>query len=637
MTLDGLNPQQKEAASYMGGPVLVLAGAGSGKTRVLTHRFAHLVSLGIDPSRILAITFTNKAAGEMKSRVRDLLGDVGRETWVCTFHSACVRILRRDYDRIGGQRNFTILDTDDQLTAVKACLKELNLSDRKYSPSSVLAAISRAKNNMLDPKGMAATAHGFFEERVTEVYRLYQKKLRNNNALDFDDLLLETLRLFRERRDVLDYYRTRFEHILVDEYQDTNRAQYELVRLLAGEKRNVFVVGDDDQGIYKFRGADIRNILEFEKDYSDARVVKLEQNYRSTQSILDAAWHVIRNNASRKEKRLWTKNGQGQRVIYYRAPDQRAEAMFVTGEIARLRRLFGLPWSSFAVLYRTHAQSRAFEEVFMASNVPYNLVGGLRFYERKEIKDIMAYLRLVANPRDTLALRRAANAPKRGLGESTLDKIIAYAEREGIPPLDAMGRAGDIEGLRGAGAKAAEAFHSLMAGFAGYDGLFRLVEAVMEKTGYLAALEAEGTIDSMTRVENLKELLNVAREFEIANPDDSLALFLESVSLMTDADAYEEGQDAVALMTLHTAKGLEFPVVFLAGMEEGLFPHSRSAGDPDELEEERRLCYVGMTRAKELLYLTGARDRMMYGEYAPSVESRFLKEIPASLYTRISG
>ncbi|NPV69437.1 MAG: UvrD-helicase domain-containing protein [Firmicutes bacterium] len=634
MILDGLNPQQKEAAAYLGGPVLVLAGAGSGKTRVLTHRFAYLVSKGVDPGRILAITFTNKAAGEMKARVRGLLGDLGRDIWVSTFHSACVRILRRDYDKIGGQRNFTILDTDDQLTAVKACLKELNLNDKKYSPTAVLATISRAKNNVEGPQAMAAGARGFFEERVAEVYRRYQKKLRDNNALDFDDLLLETLRLFRERPDVLEFYRIKFQHILVDEYQDTNRAQYELVRVLAGDQRNVFVVGDDDQGIYKFRGADIRNILEFERDYPDAKVVKLEQNYRSTQNILDAAWNIIRNNMSRKEKRLWTENGQGQRMIYYRAPDQHGEATFVTEEIARLRKLFGLPYSSFAVLYRTHAQSRAFEEVFMTSNVPYNLVGGLRFYERREIKDVMAYLKLLRNPHDSISLSRAAGVPKRGLGESTMDKIMAYARREGISPLDAMGRADQIEGVRGAGAKAATGFHALMTAFAEHTGLFRLVEDVLERTGYLAALEVEGTIEAMTRVENLKELLNVAREFEIANPENTLDLFLESVSLMSDVDTYEEGKDSVALMTLHTAKGLEFPVVFLSGMEEGLFPHSRSIGDQDELEEERRLCYVGMTRAKELLYLTGARDRMMYGEYMPSIESRFLKEIPAALYVR---
>ncbi len=637
--LDGLNPQQKEAATHLSGPVLVLAGAGSGKTRVLTHRFAHLVSRGVDPSRILAITFTNKAAGEMKSRLRSIVGTLGRDAWVSTFHSACVRILRRDYDKIGGKRNFTIFDTDDQLTVVREALKELNLNDKKYSPHAVLATISRAKNNLQDPAGMAKGAAGFFEERCAEVYRIYQRKLRESGALDFDDLLFETVRLLRERPDVLDHYRKLFQYILVDEYQDTNRAQYEIVNMLAAEHRNVFVVGDDDQGIYKFRGADIRNILEFERDYPDSKVIKLEQNYRSTQSILDAAWHVIKNNASRMEKRLWTRSGPGQPVIYYRAPDQLTEAVFVSGEIRRIRETFGLPYSSFAVLYRTHAQSRTFEQVFLSANIPYSIVGGLRFYERKEIKDVLAYLRLIENPADVVSLRRAVNSPKRGLGEKSVERVVAFASTQGITALEAMGRACEIEGLQSSAARKAMELYNLIGSLkeSAGRGLFLLIDNILQRTGYLASLEAEGTIEATTRVENLKELLNVAREFESAAGENAVDAFLESVALTTDADSYDESQETVAMMTLHTAKGLEFPVVFMTGMEEGLFPHMRSIGDEEELEEERRLCYVGMTRAKELLYLTGARGRMMYGEMMPAIESRFIKEIPDGLLSKVGG
>jgi len=635
--LDGLNPQQREAAAHVSGPVLVLAGAGSGKTRVLIHRFAHLVSTGVDPSRILAITFTNKAAGEMKSRLAGVLDGLARDAWVSTFHSACVRILRRDYDKIGGKRNFTIFDTDDQLTVVRESLKELNLNDKKYSPHAVLATISRAKNSLRNPAEMSGGAAGFFEERCAEVYRIYQRKLRESGALDFDDILFETVRLFRERADVLEYYQGLFRYILVDEYQDTNRAQYEIVRMLAARHRNVFVVGDDDQGIYKFRGADIRNILEFERDYPDSKVVKLEQNYRSTQSILDAAWHVIKHNASRMEKRLWTDSGLGQPVIYYRSPDQTSEAVFVAGEIRRLRDAFGLAFSSFAILYRTHAQSRAFEQVFPTMNVPYSIVGGLRFYERKEIKDILAYVRLVRNPADAVSLRRAIGSPKRGIGERTVEKVISYASREGIAPLNAMGRAGEIEDLQPSAARRVEAFGEMMGSLAGSleKGLFLLIDDILDRTGYLASLEAEGSIEAMSRVENLKELLNVAREFEGSAVEGAVDAFLEYVALTTDQDSYDDVQDTVSMMSLHTAKGLEFPVVFVVGMEEGVFPHMRAMGDEAELEEERRLCYVGMTRAKDLLYLTGARDRMMYGEMMPAIESRFIKEIPARLLSKV--
>ncbi|MGE5542488.1 MAG: ATP-dependent helicase [Bacillota bacterium] len=637
--LDGLNPQQKEAAVHLSGPVLVLAGAGSGKTRVLTHRFAYLVSTGIDPSRILAITFTNKAADEMRTRLRGMIAGLPKDSWVSTFHSACVRILRRDYDKIDGRRNFSIFDTDDQLTVVREALRELNLNDRKYSPHAVLAAISRAKNNLQNAEDMARHAAGFFEERCAEVYRVYQRRLRESGALDFDDILYETVRLFRGRQDVLEYYRGLFRYILVDEYQDTNRAQYEIVKMLAGGHRNVFVVGDDDQGIYKFRGADVRNILEFERDYPDSKVVKLEQNYRSSQNILDAAWHVIKNNTSRMEKRLWTSSGPGQPVIYYRAPDQSTEAMFVAAEIRRLNEAFSLPFSSFAVLYRTHAQSRPFEQVFPTANVPYSIVGGLRFYERKEIKDVVAYLRLIRNPADSVSLKRTVNSPKRGIGEKTVEKVISHAAREGITPLEAMGSAGSIEGLQPSAARRAGAFHDMIGSLAGsaQKGLFLLVEDILDRTGYLAALQAEGTVEAMTRIENLKELLNVAREFEGAAGEDAADAFLEYVALTMDQDSYDDTRETVSMMSLHTAKGLEFPVVFIAGMEEGLFPHMRAIGDEDELEEERRLCYVGMTRAKDLLYLTGARDRMMYGEMMPCIESRFIKEIPARLLSKVGG
>jgi len=643
--LDGLNPQQREAVESPDGPVLVLAGAGSGKTRVLTYRFAYLVANGVPPQRILAITFTNKAAGEMKSRVEELLGSLNPDLWVSTFHAACVRILRRDYDKIGGSRSFTIFDGSDQLAAVRECIRELCLSEKRYGPGSVLAAISRAKNDLMNPDEFARSAQGFFEERVAEVYRLYQRKLLANRALDFDDLLLETIRLFRERPDVLDHYKRFFLHILVDEYQDTNRAQYLIVRMLAGERRNVFVVGDDDQGIYKFRGADVRNILEFEKDYPDAKVIKLEQNYRSTQHILDAAWHVIRNNLSRKEKRLWTKNGRGQRVIYCRTGDQHGEAYYVAGEVERLRTAFGLPYSSFAVLYRTHAQSRPFEEVLMGLRIPYTIVGGLKFYERKEIKDVIAYLRLMVNPSDAVSLKRVINVPKRGLGDRAVERILGHAERTGIPALQVMKEATTVPDLAPAAAKRAVAFAELIEGLREESlrgGLFETIEKVLDETGYLKELEEDASIESLSRIENLRELLNVAREFDLERagdqadaPQGALASFLESVALMTDIDSHRGDQDAVVLMTLHTAKGLEFPVVFMVGMEEGLFPHARSVGDEEEIEEERRLCYVGMTRARELLYLTSARERMMYGEVVPAVESRFITEIPDNLVSRV--
>jgi DNA helicase-2/ATP-dependent DNA helicase PcrA len=635
--LDGLNAQQREAASHLDGPVLVLAGAGSGKTRVLTHRYAHLVWSGVEPSRILAITFTNKAAGEMRSRLEGILGPLGRDAWVSTFHSACARILRRDYDKIGGARNFTVFDTEDQITVLRGCLRELGLGDRRYSPHAVLAVISRAKNNLRDPASLERDAAGFFEEKVAEIYGLYQRRLRENMALDFDDLLLETVRLFRERPDVLANYRALFRYILVDEYQDTNRAQYEIVSMLAAEHRNVFVVGDDDQGIYKFRGADIRNILEFEKDFPDSRVIKLEQNYRSTQNILDAAWHVIRHNPSRMEKRLWTESGKGRPVVYYRAREPESEAAFVASEVLRLRKEFGLPYSSFAVLYRIHAQSREFEQVFVSARIPYAVVGGLKFYERKEIRDVLAYLRLLRNPADLVSLRRAINSPRRGIGEKTLERVLSHATMKGVSVLEAMAGAAEIEGLGPAAAGKVAAFAELVGGIraAASGGVFSLVMEILDRTGYMAALEAEGSVESETRLENLRELLNVAREFDLSGADDPAGALLESVALATDADSYEEDRDAVAMMTLHTAKGLEFPVVFMVGMEEGLFPHMRALGDEDELEEERRLCYVGMTRAKEMLYLTGAKGRMMYGDFMPAVESRFMREIPGSLLARM--
>lgn len=630
--VDKLNPAQREAVLHDRGPLLILAGAGSGKTRVLTHRVVYLVQQGIEPHRILAITFTNKAANEMKERLLHLIGEKAvARLWVSTFHAACVRILRREIGALGYQNNFVIYDSADQQTLVKNCLKELNLDEKKFTPRSVLAAISNAKNRLKDPQRYDWEAANYFEKTVGQVYRLYQNKLKEANALDFDDLLMLTVQLFKENPSILQYYQEKFQHILVDEYQDTNHAQYLLVKMLGEKHRNIYVVGDPDQSIYGWRGADIQNILDFEKDYPEAKIIKLEQNYRSTQTILEAANEVIANNSGRKEKKLWTENQKGEPIICFMGQDERHEAEFVGSEIYRLHNQESRDYGDFVILYRTHAQSRVFEETFIRYGIPYDIFGGLKFYDRKEIKDILAYLRVLANPRDLISLERIINVPKRGIGEATYGKILDYAAQKGETPFEAMQRADSIPGLSTRMFNNVKKFVTLMESFqekVDQIPLTQLVRTILTDTGYLAELETEKTVESQTRLENLQEFLSVTSEFDRHGEEKTLEAFLAQISLVTDLDNLAENEDRVVLMTLHTAKGLEFPVVFLCGMEEGVFPHSRALLDEGELEEERRLCYVGMTRAQEKLYLTRAWQRTLYGNTVHNPPSRFLAEIP---------
>lgn len=639
--LEGLNPVQRQAVCHTEGPLLILAGAGSGKTRVLTHRVACLIGeKGVFPDNILAVTFTNKAANEMRERVARLVGPWSRSVWISTFHAFCARVLRRDIDKLGLPRGFTIFDEADQKSAMKRALRELNLDDSKFQPQAALAAISNAKNELIGPEEYADKAHEFWEKTVARIYPVYQKVLRDNNALDFDDLLVETARLFRECPSVLSWYQEQLKYILVDEYQDTNRVQYELVNLLAARHRNLCVCGDPDQSIYQWRGADIRNILDFEHDYPDAAVIKLEENYRSTQTILYIANHVIANNRSRKEKNLWTSNARGKEAVYYEAWDERDEAAFVA-EVIEDAVHKGRPYGAFVVLYRTNAQSRVFEETFMGRGMPYKVVGGLKFYERKEIKDVLGYLRLILNPSDLVSLSRVANVPRRGAGEATLAKYVSYAKENGIPVASALQ---DITAAPGVAAKTRDAlaeFGGLIARLAEAAGrlpVTEVVRRVIDGSGYIEALEEEHTVEALTRVENVKELLSVTREFDARDQEHrGLEGFLEEVTLATDVDLLNEREEGVTLMTLHSAKGLEFPVVFLVGMEEGLFPHSRSMFEDRQLEEERRLCYVGITRAKEALYFTRAQQRLLYGEIVAGAPSRFLEEIPDELLVEESG
>ncbi|HEY8488865.1 MAG TPA: UvrD-helicase domain-containing protein, partial [Thermaerobacter sp.] len=628
--LEDLNPAQREAVTHPGGPVLVLAGAGSGKTRVLTRRVAYLLRQGVAPHQILAITFTNKAAREMRERVEQLVGAQARDMWIGTFHASCVRILRRDGYRIGYDRNFIILDEDDRRSVLREVLKERNLSETRYPPQAVGALISAAKNQLLDPEAFASRHRDFYRQQVAMVYAAYQERLQRNGAMDFDDLLMQAVRLLEEAPDVLASYQRRFVHILVDEYQDTNHAQYRLLRLLAAGHRNLFVVGDPDQSVYRWRGADITNILRFEEDYPDARVVRLELNYRSTASILAAAQAVIEHNTQRKEKQLRSIHGEGARVVVFGAADEHDEAWFVAREMERLH-AEGYGYGDMAVLYRTHAQSRVVEETLLRRGIPYRIVGGLKFYERKEVKDILAYLRLAVNPDDRISLRRVVNVPRRGIGEATLARLEAYMDREGVGLLDALARAEDIPGITRPQAAALMAFGGVIADLraaAEHGPAYDVIALALERTGYRAMLEQEGTPDAATRLENLKELLSVARDFERQRgPGDApLVDFLAEVALVSDVDQLEEGARAVSLMTLHSAKGLEFDVVFITGMEEGVFPHSRSLDDPHELEEERRLCYVGMTRARQRLYMCFTRQRTLFGATRRQVPSRFLEE-----------
>ncbi|SNX53012.1 DNA helicase PcrA [Thermoanaerobacterium sp. RBIITD] len=630
--LDKLNDRQKEAVLMTEGPLLILAGAGSGKTRVLTHRIAYLIKeKKVSPANIIAITFTNKAAKEMKDRVESILGYAG-DLWVSTFHSACVRILRRDIEKIGYDKNFVIYDSQDQKSLITDCIKELNLNEKQYTPKGMLNAISNAKDKMVGPdEYLLEFGNDFRSKKVADVYKLYQDKLKKDNALDFDDIIIKTIELFKNDEDILKYYQNKFRYIMVDEYQDTNKPQYEFINLLASKYRNLCVVGDDDQSIYGWRGADIKNILDFEKDYPDATVIKLEQNYRSTQIILDAANNVIDNNVKRKKKKLWTDNKDGEKIVVSEVQNEREEANFIVNRIRELIEK-GRKYSDFAVLYRTNAQSRILEEAFMMNDIPYKLVGALRFYDRKEIKDIIAYLRILVNPYDDISLKRIINVPKRGIGESTLNALEEYARNNNtsmyfaIPNVDLSGRA----------KKALEGFKNFIDDLINeldYMTIVEVIEYILDKTGYLDELNADNTKESESRIENINEFIRAANEFMETSEDKSLENFLSGITLVSDIDTAGEIGDSIVLMTLHSAKGLEFPVVFMTGMEEGVFPSSRSFIDEHELEEERRLCYVGITRAKEKLFMTYARTRNLYGKPQYNTVSRFINEIPEDLVT----
>jgi DNA helicase-2/ATP-dependent DNA helicase PcrA len=639
--LGGLNPVQLDAVTHPSGPLLVVAGAGSGKTRVLTHRIAHLIrNEGVSPFEILAITFTNKAADEMKSRVAALVGPVAQKMWVSTFHSACVRILRRDADQIGFPRQFTIYDQADAVRLTGYVVRDLGLDTKRFPPRSVHASISAAKNDGVDVQAYAQRAGNLFERKIADVFREYQDRLLRAGSMDFDDLLVNALRLLREHPAVLQHYQHRFRHILVDEYQDTNKVQNELVLLLAADHRNVCVVGDQDQSIYAFRGADMRNIVEFEDAFPDTTVVLLEQNYRSTQTILDAANAVIANNVSRKPKELWTDHGTGDPIVRYHADDEIDEAGWITREISRLHDTSEvesadgdrLRWGDVAVFYRTNAQSRVLEEQLMRADIPYKVVGGTRFYDRREIKDAIAYLRAVVNPVDEVSLKRVINEPKRGVGDTSIGKVDAYATAHGLSFVEALRRAEDA-GVSGRALRGIEEFLDLLEEVAdlamGSPG--PLLTQLLERSGYLDQLEAERTIEAEGRLENLAELVGAAGEAE------TVAEFLEQISLVSDVDEMGDDTTSVVLMTLHSAKGLEFPVVFLIGLEDGVFPHLRSLTEPDQLEEERRLAYVGITRARRRLYLSHAWSRTLFGGTQYNPPSRFLDEIPTGLVKDVEG
>ena len=635
-SLEGMNPQQQEAVECTKGPLLILAGAGSGKTRVLTHRIAYLIEeRGVKPWNIMAITFTNKAAQEMRERV-DRIVEFGSESvWVSTFHSSCVRILRRYIDRLGFDNRFTIYDTEDSKTVMKEILRRLNLDPKIYKERSLLAKISAAKNEMLSPDAYEQNVSRWEDKRVAEVYRAYQEQLKKNNALDFDDLLVKTVELFRSCPEVLDYYQEKFRYIMVDEYQDTNTVQFQFVSLLASRYRNLCVVGDDDQSIYKFRGANIGNILDFEKVFPDAKVIKLEQNYRSTQNILDAANEVIRHNLGRKEKRLWTENGAGDKVNFRQFQSGFEEAEYVAGEIGRKVRTGEAHYRDFAVLYRTNAQSRLFEEKFLLANIPYKIVGGVNFYGRKEIKDLLAYMKTVDNSLDDLAVQRIINVPKRGIGAATIGKVEAYAAEQEIHFYDALLEADYVPGLGRAAAKIRPftLFIQSLRSQLEYLSVKELLEKIIEETGYVRDLEAEDTDEARARIENIDELISKTADYDSSAAEPSLSGFLQEVALVADIDSVDENSDYVLLMTLHSAKGLEFNEVYMAGMEDGLFPSymTITGGDASELEEERRLCYVGITRARKRLTLTAARQRMIRGETQYSKTSRFVREIPREL------
>lgn len=632
--LEELNNKQKEAVENTEGPVLVIAGAGSGKTKVLTHKIAFLIQeKQVKPWNILAITFTNKAANEMKQRVENLLSDSSNDIWMGTFHSICVRILRRYIDRIGFDSSFIIFDTSDQRTLVKDCLKELKVDDKLFTDRAVLSEISNAKNEMLEPKAYSVKyANDFRKETIGKVYELYQKRLRENNAIDFDDIINYTIKILTENQDVLEYYTEKFKYVLVDEYQDTNKAQFMLISILASKYGNITVVGDNDQGIYSFRGADISNILNFERDFPGTKIIKLEQNYRCTGNILKAANAVIKHNETKYDKKLWTENNEGNIPCIYSGDDEYDEASYIINQIRFLKTEEYFKFSDFAVLYRMNSQSRAIEDILRREDIPYKIIGGLKFYERKEIKDIIAYLRLIFNPSDNMSLKRIINEPKRGIGKTSLDNIAKISEETGNSMYDIIKNA-EKYGLNRVYLNSREFIEAIEELRSKKDNMLisDLIKETLKKTGYTKALELENTVEAETRIQNLDEFLTVAIEFEEESADNTLAEFLEGITLSSDIDNLEDEEESVTLMTLHSAKGLEFPVVFLVGMEEGIFPGYKSIGEPKELEEERRLFYVGITRAKQYLYLTCAKRRTIFGSTSYNSISRFVKEIPSEL------
>jgi DNA helicase-2/ATP-dependent DNA helicase PcrA len=641
--LEGLNPVQKEAVLQTEGPVLIVAGAGSGKTRALTYRIAYLIrEKEVSPYEILAITFTNKAAQEMAERVEGLLGSrLAKGMWILTFHSACARILRREHNHLGVPSHFSIYDEGDTERVITLVEKRMSVDPKRYPPRQVAAVIGRAKDNLIGPAEFGRNASTYYEKVVADIYAEYQRRIKAAGALDFDDIIMETVGLFREHPEVLEHYQERFRYVLIDEYQDTNRAQYHLVNLLAAKHRNLCVVGDADQGVYSWRGATIQNLLDFEHDYPDAAIFVMEQNYRSTQSILELANALIEHNIQRKPKSLWTDSDQGDLAVRFKAENEHDEAWYVANEVERLVQEEGERYGDIAVFYRTNAQSRVLEDVFMRAGLPYKIVGGVRFYQRREIKDVFAYLRSVVNPGDLVSIRRIINTPKRGIGDATVAALEGFAADEDIPFVEAARRADEVPTLgqraKGAVASFIEVIGTLQAMASDGAGPATMVEAAFTESGYLAELESERTIESLGRVENLKELVGVAREFEARQPEGSLADFLEQVALLTEQDEYDEEVPAVTLMTLHNAKGLEFDVVFMVGMEDGVFPHYRSMGDSAQLEEERRLAYVGITRARRRLYLTHAWSRSLFGGSSFNPPSRFLGEIPSHLVHQLKA
>ena len=632
--LKQLNDKQYEAVVNTEGPCLVIAGAGSGKTKVLTHKIAYLIDeKGVLPWNILAITFTNKAANEMKERIEGLVGDVAKDIWMGTFHSVCVRILRRFIDRIGFDSSFIIFDTSDQRTLIKACIKNIGLDDKMFTDRSVQSEISNVKNEMLDPDQYTLRANGDFrKEKIALVYEMYQKRLKENNAIDFDDIINYTIKILMDNPDVLEYYSDKFKYVLVDEYQDTNKSQFTLVTLLASKNGNITVVGDNDQGIYSFRGADISNILNFERDFPGTKIIKLEQNYRCTGNILKAANSVIKNNEVKYKKQLWTENDVGNLPKVYSAKNEYDEGTYIATQIEHLRREEKYNYSDFAILYRMNTQSRAIEEILRREGIPYKIIGGLKFYERKEIKDVISYLRLIQNPSDNISLKRVINEPKRGIGKTSLDNIEKLAEDTGISMYEIIKNA-DQYGLNRVFLNSREFVNVIEELRNKKDDIkiSELIKETLNKSGYTKSLEEENTIEAENRIENLDEFLTVAIEFEDESAENKLSDFLEGITLSSDIDNMEETDDSVTLMTLHSAKGLEFPVVFLVGMEEGIFPGYKSISEPKELEEERRLCYVGITRAKKNLFLTCSKQRTIFGSTSCNPISRFLKEIPEEL------